>query len=199
MSLRDKVVKFKRLHATASLVIFTFLISYCVIQLPDLNLSDISLSRFGISDGTYLIWNAGLFIMGIILYLSVMRNIFLYHKDQIINRRLTGLFVVSTFFLLLTAIIDMRFEIHNVLAIMYFVGYTLSIFLFGYKLLETDFRMGMTSVIVAICSMIIPILSIFIFPGLAIPEIVHTIFILLWDIALTFDVEYKNLLKKLGL
>lgn len=199
MSIRDKVIRFKKIHATTSLIIFTFLVTYCLMSLPEFNLSDISLSRFGISEGTYLVWNIGLFILGVVLYLSVMRNVYLYHKDKIINKRLTVLFAVSTVMLLFTAIVDMRFSIHNILAILYFVGYTLSIFLFGYKLLESDFRMGMTSICVAIASMIVPILSLFVFPGLAIPEIVHTLFIFLWDLTLTFDIEYKNLLKKVGL
>jgi len=101
--------------------------------------------------------------------------------------------------LLITAVVDMTHSAHTITAISYFVGYTFSIFLFGYRLLESDFRMGMTSIVLSLCSMFIPILTLFVFPGLAIPEIIHTIFIFLWDITLTFDVEYKNLLKKINL
>lgn len=199
MSLKDKILQFKKTHATISIVIFTALICFCLFSAPSLSLTTISLSKFGVSTGINYIWNIGLFIMGIILYSSVLKNIYLYHKDHIINNRLTLSFTIGTVMLLLTALIDMSYPIHNITAVLYFIGYTFSIFLFGYKLLESDFRMGMTSIIMSICSMIIPVVTLFIFPGLAIPEIIHTIFIFLWDITLTFDIEYKNLLKKIGL
>jgi len=197
--MKDKILKFKKIHTVISIVIFTLLISYCIFSLPNLHLSAISLSRFGISEGTSSIWNIGLFGIGLMLYASVWKNIYSYFEDEIINKRLTILFIVSSIMLLLTAVIDMKHSIHNITAILYFIGYTLGMFLFGYKLLITDFRMGMTSIVASICSIIFPLIGLFIFPGLAIPEIVHTGFIFLWDITLTFDIEYKNLLKKIGL
>jgi hypothetical membrane protein len=98
----------------------------------------------------------------------------------------------------LTAAIDMSYKIHNLFAVSYFIGYIISIFLFGYKLLRSDFRIGISSIIIAISCLVFPIITTYFFKGWAIPEIIHTMFILVWVIMLSFDTEYKNILKKIG-
>jgi hypothetical membrane protein len=92
----------------------------------------------------------------------------------------------------------MNYKIHNLFAVSYFIGYIISIFLFGYKLLRNDFRIGISSIIIAISCLVFPIITTYFFKGWAIPEIIHTMFILVWVIMLSFDTEYKNILKKIG-
>ncbi len=196
---RDRIIKLRRIHSVISIFLFIFVLSFCSFVANDLELSEISLSTYGIDSKTNLIWNITLFIIGILLYLDVLKNMFKHYPVEKSHSFLYRIFTFSSICLLLTAVIPMTYDFHNYTAIAYFLGFTISIFLFGYKLLKVDFRIGVTSIVLAFLSAFIPTLLVLIINGLAIPEIVHTIFILLWVIMLSYDTEYKTFLKKIGL
>jgi hypothetical membrane protein len=198
MKVREKILKIKKIHSVISSTLFFVILLFCISNVSELNISDISLSHYGVNHKTGILWNTSLFILGILLYLQSLKNIFRYYNHYKINSNLTILFSLSSLFLLLTASIDMSYKIHNLFAILYFIGYTISIFIFGYRLLKTDFRIGMASIVISLSCLILPILTTYIFKGLAIPEIIHTIFILIWVIILSFDNEFKNLIKRIG-
>lgn len=194
MDIKDRILKIKKIHSVVSSILFIFLLFFCIYNANDLNIYDISLSRFGVYPKTYLIWNIGLFILGIILYVHSLRHVIKYHKDT--STSISTMFTLSTIFLLTTASVNMSYSIHNWTAISYFLGYIISIFLFGFKLLPSDFRIGITSIIIAILSVFLPLIGLYIFKGLAIPEIIHTLCIFLWIIILSFDSDYKSFLKR---
>jgi len=198
MNFKDRITKIKKIHSIISSTIFFVVLLFCISNNNELNLSDHSLSHFGVAYKTSQLWNWSLFGLGVFLYLHALRSIFKYYTDGKISSNLIILFSFSSLSLLLTALIDMRFKIHNFFAISYFIGYIISIFLFGYKLLAADFRIGMTSIIISISCLIIPITTTYIFKGWAIPELIHTLFILCWVLVLSFDKEWKQLLKKIG-
>lgn len=198
MKIRDKIAKIKKIHSIVSSTLFFVVLTFCIFHAKELNLTETSLSNYGINDKTGYIWNISLFILGILLYLHALRNIFRYYSSAQISSRLVLSFTISSLFLLLTASIDMSYKIHDTFAVSYFIGYIVSIFLFGYKLLYTDFRIGISSILISICCLIFPILTTYLFKGWAIPEIIHTLFILIWVVMLSFDTEYKNLIKKIG-
>jgi hypothetical protein len=72
-------------------------------------------------------------------------------------------------------------------------------FLFGYRLIKTDFRIGITSIIIAIVSVIVPVAIVMNIHSFAIPELTHTALVFYWVLITRFDMKYKNLLKKVGL
>ncbi len=196
---RDRILRLKKVCSIIAVILFIFGVVFCSLAAKDLKLSEISLSTFGIDSKIGFVWNITLFLIGIFLYVDALRCVFMYFISDIINKRLIVSFTISTVFLLLTALIDMTHKFHNFTAGAYFIGYTVSIFLFGFKLLKSDFRIGMTSVVISICSAVVPILLTFFIKGLAISEIAHTIFIFMWVISLSFETEYKRLLKFIGL
>lgn len=198
MNVKDRIIKIKKIHSIISTTLFFVVLLFCIYNVHELKISDISLSQYGINHKTGILWNTSLFILGVLLYLLSLKNIFRYYNHNKISTNLTISFSLSSMFLLLTAAIDMSYKIHNLFAVSYFIGYIISIFLFGYKLLRSDFRIGISSIIVAISCLIFPITTTYFFKGWAIPEIVHTMFILVWVIILSFDTEYKNILKKIG-
>jgi hypothetical membrane protein len=198
MNVKDRIIKIKKIHSIVSTTLFFVVLLFCIYNVNELKISEISLSQYGINHKTGILWNTSLFILGVLLYLLSLKNIFRYYNHDKISTNITISFSLSSIFLLLTAAIDMSYKIHNLFAVSYFIGYIISIFLFGYKLLRSDFRIGISSIIVAISCLIFPIITTYFFKGWAIPEIVHTIFILIWVIILSFDTEYKNILKKIG-
>lgn len=198
MNVKDRITKIKKVHSVISSTLFFVVLLFCVYNVNELKIADISLSHYGINQKTGTLWNISLFILGVLLYLQSLKNIFRYYNHAKISSNLTISFSLSSIFLLLTAAIDMSYKIHNLFAVSYFIGYIISIFLFGYKLLRTDFRIGISSIIIAISCLVFPIITTYFFKGWAIPEIIHTMFILIWVIMLSFDTEYKNILKKIG-
>jgi hypothetical membrane protein len=198
MNLKDRITKIKKIHSIISSTLFFVVLLFCISNNKELNLTDHSLSHFGINYKTATLWNWSLFFLGVVLYIHALRSIFRYYTDGKISSNLIIIFSLSSLSLLLTAIVDMRFKIHNFFAISYFIGYIISIFLFGYKLLKTDFRIGITSIIISIACLIFPITTTYIFKGWAIPELIHTLFILCWVVVLSFDKEWKQVLKKIG-
>jgi len=198
MNFKDRITKIKKIHSIISSTLFFVVLLFCISNTDELNLADHSLSHFGINYKTSTLWNWSLFFLGVVLYLHALRSIFRYYTDGKISSNLTILFSFSSLSLLLTALVDMRFTIHNFFAISYFIGYIISIFLFGYKLLSFDFRIGISSIIISLACLIFPIITTYIFTGWAIPELIHTLFILLWVVMLSFDREWKQLLKKIG-
>jgi hypothetical membrane protein len=198
MNVKDRITKIKKIHSVISSTLFFVVLLFCIYNVNELKIADISLSQYGINHKTGILWNISLFILGVLLYLQSLKNIFRYHNNYKISTNLTISFSLSSIFLLLTAAIDMNYKIHNLFAVSYFIGYIISIFLFGYKLLRNDFRIGISSIIIAISCLVFPIITTYFFKGWAIPEIIHTMFILVWVIMLSFDTEYKNILKKIG-
>lgn len=198
MNLRERISKIKKIHSIVTSTLFFVVLLFCISNTRELNLRDYSLSHFGIEHKTAKIWQSTLIVVAIALYLLSLKNIFRYYTHGKISSNLIVIFSISSINLLLTALINMRWDMHDVFAISYFIGYTISIFLFGYKLLNSDFRIGITSIIISLACLIFPIISTYIFTGWAIPELIHTTFIFCWVIMLSFDKEWKNFLKKIG-
>ncbi len=193
--IKERISKIKRWHSLFSSVIFFLLLGFCIWTV-NLKITDISLSQFGVHKQTSSIWNGVLFLIGILLYIESLKNLINHFTE--IPKSLMFLFTFSSIFLLLTALVDMSYRIHNIFAILFFIGYSSSIFLFGKKLLPTNFRIGISSIVISLMSIFIPVYLTYILPGLAIPEISHTIFIFLWIIMMSWESEFRNILKKVG-
>ncbi len=194
--IKDRISKIKKWHSIFSSIVFFLLLCFCAWTV-NLKIIDISLSQFGVQRETSMIWNSILFIVGVLLYLESVKNLINYFEK--IPQFLFILFSFSSICLLLTALVDMSYSLfHNTVAFLYFIGYSSSIFLFGKKLLVDNFRMGISSIIISLLSIFIPIFLVYSLPGLAIPEIAHTFFIFVWVIIMSWEIEYKHYLKKIG-
>ena len=195
INVRARVARLKQIHYLIAIVLFIGTLCFCSLYASDLKLTTISLSHFGIYNKIGFFWNASLFIIGITLFIEAFLNINKYMPKS----WLLYLFVASVICLLLTASINMNHKIHYYFAYCYFIGYTFSIFLFGYLIMKTDFRIGITSIIISVSSVICPIMAIMYFHTFAIPELTHTFFVFLWVSITKFDTEYINFLKRFGL
>jgi len=68
MKVREKILKIKKIHSIISSTLFFFILLFCIYNVSELNISDISLSQYGINHKTGIFWNTSLFILGILLY-----------------------------------------------------------------------------------------------------------------------------------
>ena len=192
---KRRIERLKKIHCLISVFLFAVTFAFCSYYASDLKLTHISLSHFGIYNKIGIIWNVSLFIIGITLFIEAYLNI---HKYSL-KKRLLYLFGFSVICLLLTASITMTHRIHFYTAYIYFIGFTLSIFIFGFSLIKVDFRIGITSIIISVISVLIPILILTWLHSFAIPELTHTALIFNWIIITRYDTKYKNLLKRIGL
>lgn len=193
--IKEKIDKLKQVHCFLAILLFIATLGFCSYSADDLNLIDISLSHFGIYNEIGIIWNVSLFIIGITLFIEAYLSITKY----LLKRRLLYLFGFSVLCLLLTASITMTHKIHFYTAYIYFIGFTLGIFIFGFSLIKVDFRIGITSIIISIVSVLCPVLILIWLHSFAIPEITHTVLIFSWIIITRYDTRYKNVLRKIGL
>ncbi|MHB8259827.1 MAG: hypothetical protein ACYDCN_08200 [Bacteroidia bacterium] len=198
LNVKQRIARIKQLHYVAAIVLFVLTLSFCSLYArytSDLEITKISLSHYGIYHRIGFIWNASLFIIGITLFVEAILNINKFMKGS----WLLYLLIASIICLLLTASVNMNHPIHYYFAYSYFIGYTLSIFLFGFLLIKSDFRIGITSIILSVSSVICPILCIMYWHSFAIPELTHTLFVFTWITLTKFDTNYRNFLKRFGL
>lgn len=195
INVKGKINRLKQIHYIIAIILFVITLGICDMYASDLKLTTISLSHFGIYKRIGFFWNTSLFVIGITLFIEAVLNINKYMPKS----KLLYLFIASIIFLLLTASVNMSYQIHYYFAYAYFIGYTLSIFLFGLLLIKSDFRIGVTSIIIAVSSVICPIIAIMWLHSFAIPELTHTLFVFVWVSITKFDAEYKNFLKRFGL
>lgn len=192
--LKEKIERLKNFHYLASIFLFISTLFFCSYNAADLKLINISLSHYGISAKIGFFWNASLFIMGITLFVEV----YLCFTKYKMLRWIYYVFCFSIVCLLLTAVITMTHRIHFYTAYAYFIGYTSGIFFFGYSMIKTDFRIGVTSIIISVISIICPLGLTLYLHSFAIPEITHTTLMFTWLLIVRFDTKYKNFIKALG-
>lgn len=188
---KQKIDRLRRIHVIVSMILFFGTLGFCSYMAKDLQITKISLSNFGIYKSIGIFWNTALFLIALQLF-HVTRNSIIKHN---ISKKIKVLFTIATVFLMITAVVTMNYKIHNYTAWLYFILYPISMFLYGYELIKTEFRLGMTSMFLSLTSLLLPAISLFFFSGFAIPEICHTLSIMIWTICVYYEDEYKRLLK----
>ena len=187
-----KIKIIKSIHLYVSIIIFLLLLSFSLYN-KHLNITEISLSKLGINQDGW-IWNSGLLIICGLLYFKIKHSVekfIISNTLQIINK-----FLIIC--LVLTALINMNYHLHDFVALAYFLGTSSLIFLFGIKIHKTNFRIGQLSLFIAILSALIPSLSFPLIKTLAMPETIHISLLFLWLIILEHDDYVINIIKKLG-
>jgi len=193
--LKERIDRLKQVHCLIATCLFVVTFSFCSFTASELNLMNISLSHFGIHSKIGVVWNVSLFIIGITLLIEAYLSI----NKFMLGKWMLYLFGFSIVCLFLTASINMNYKFHFYAAYTYFIGFTLGMFIFGYKLLKSDFRIGITSIVIAVVSVLLPVAAVMYLHSFAIPELSHTSFVFIWVITTRYDIRYKNFLKRIGL
>ena len=158
----------------------------CYWLIPHFNIENDPLSKFGISEHTSSIWLVSLMFISIGLWLNGE-----YRIEEMIRKKkwrplLKWLLRVSTFSLLLMALIDMNwYWTHQILALLFFCGYNIFVFAFGIIRSLTYARRGIFSIIMATL-MLFTSLLLLPFPSYGIAEIFYIFFIIMWNTKILF-------------
>jgi hypothetical membrane protein len=186
MKLKEELLrKFRRLQTIISVVLFLFVLLF-FITTTDFNIKEIQVSKWGTLDETGWVFNSSL----IILSISTFLNVFFYIKNhnRIIDKKfLYLLFGSVSFSLFLTGLFDVENNkiIHNFSAFTYFFAYPLAIFIMSHLNRKTiNYNEWILHLSSSMSMVMAPLILIMFFNGMAIPEIVHTLVVMFWNISL---------------
>lgn len=185
--MREDFVKMIRRFQTIIAIILFFAVFILCWKTTNFQLSEIQLSDWGKSGFISYAWNTSLCGLAI----STLINSVLYIKKS--NRirwkiwSYLGFSIVSVS-LFATGFFNLNWgDLHMYSAWIYFFIYPLVIFLqthINRKTLHySDWRDGM---IISIGMISLPLISISLFSGLAIPETIHIIFVIIWNLKIAF-------------
>lgn len=180
--------KFRSCQNIISSVIFLAVLSFFCYT-TQFKLTDIQLSRWSANNKFSWIWNLSIVMLAISFHFNYKNFINSFPK---INKKFTIdiLFGITTICLFLTGLINTSFLFyHNIVAWIYFLAAPIAIFSFAHFNVENiPVKTWRTNLIIALLTVVVPIITIlcfktiFLYEGLAIPEILHTLLIMTWNL-----------------
>lgn len=172
--------KLRRKQTLFSSILFLGVL-YFFISTTHFKLTEIQLSYYGVYDYGF-IWNASLVLLSISFFFNYKTYV-LAHPRLKTNRIIRILFSTAFIALFLTGAIDMTYPLHNFFAYSYFFSYPLGILLLAhFNSKNIPFSTWCIHLIFASLIIIPALILIPINKGLAIPELSHSIFVLLWNL-----------------
>jgi hypothetical membrane protein len=177
----------RKTQTITSIVIFFIVLFFCW-SVNSFNIEEIQISYWGGSDLEYgWLWNGVIILLSISVFFN---NISFIKNHNRIKKKLIPYILFSFVAICLFFIGVFNLEkglLHNIPAYFYFFTYPLTIFITAFlnrgDLLYKEWYFHLMASIVMI---IIPLLFINFFSGLAIPEITHSIIVSVWNIIITF-------------
>ena len=186
----------RRTQTLISIILFFIVLIFCW-KTTGLELEKIQLSFWGSSDLHFgWLWNSII----VVLSISILANNILFVKKHIRLRKKTISYVMFSFValcLMMVGIFNLDYGVlHDLPAWSYFFMYPLSIFFMAY--LNRKFLLykeWSTHLMFSIVMILVPTTFMTMFEGLAIPEILHSIIVSIWNLYTAFkrfDVSFKN-------
>jgi len=184
---RDDFVKLIRRFQTVSAIILFFAVFLLCWKTTNFQITEIQLSDWGKSGIIGYLWNSSLCALAI----STLINSILYIKK---NSRIKwkwfsySAFTFVSIALFATGFFNLNWGwVHNISAWIYFFMYPLVIFIHTHinrkNLHLSDWRAG---ILISMGMIVLPLLSISLFSGLAIPETIHIFFVIIWNLKIAF-------------
>ena len=183
----DLINVIRKLQTVISIVIF-FIIFFLCWGVTEFKLVDIQLSHWGRkSVGVSWVWNSVI----ILLSLSTFFNSFIFVKknQRIKNKNVSHiLFGLVSFLLFLVGFFSVDYKIiHNIFAYLFFFMYPLSIFVMSYlNRSSLLYKEWFTHLLISIIMVIVPLIFISMFNGMAIAEISHVMIVCYWNLYIVF-------------
>lgn len=176
-----KIKRLRRTYIIISILVGVITPFLCYFLLPEFNIKSDPLSKFGISTQTSKIWFCSLILISLGLWLNGE-----YRIKELIKREpwkpvLQLILRLSIVCLVLTAVIDMSYHwTHKIVALLFFCGYNLFVFMFGIVrslnyLKKGMFSVGMGTLMSLTSLLVIP------FPSYGVAEIAFILLISIWN------------------
>jgi len=178
--MRNNILKYSY-FVILSYFIFIITPIICYLLIDYFDLFKDPLTKFGLSENTNFIW----------IIFSLFFNLFLYVNSKVLlkrnnikNKILNVILKISLYSLLISTIFINFNYIHSITAFIYFLIYPFFIFTYGFFIKKRNYKLGLFSIIISALCLILPIITLYFFKGLGIPEITHSILVLIWSFKL---------------
>lgn len=173
--------KIRRIQTVISIVIFTVVFLFCW-YVTGFNIFDIQLSYWGVAEKASSYWNGTIMILAASLFFNV--DYYVKNHIRMVDKKILRVSFGSVFLsLFITGYMDMHHYIHNFTAVYYFFILPLTIYLMAYFNRKTiQYKEWLTHIIFSTCMIIMPLLFIHLFKGMAISEITHSLIVMLWSL-----------------
>ena len=197
-NLVTKRIKFiRKIYILFSILIGILSPLICLYFAKDVNLTEKPLSYFALVDSTSLTWFISLIIISVGILWNGNEIINLLIKNKKYKILLKLILISSSFCLIGTAVVTMKFELaHKIFAGSFFLLYNFFIFLFGFFRSFSQVRQGFFSVTTS-SLMLLSALLVIPFPSYGIAEIIYIQLCIYWNLILFIKVNKIN--KKLTL
>ena len=188
----QRIRNLKKLWIKATLLLAILIPSISILVIDDWSIYTDALSDFGTNPTTAGYWSIYLTITAIGLFLNGTNRIdhyFTGYKNTVLHYTIgsscTGLFF--------TAIITDEYRLpHAIVAAIFFLAYTLFIFLYGFYQIKIKLKYAWFSIFTSFALILSTILMIP-YSGLALFEIVYISIIMIWNYAVLYKWPIENL------
>lgn len=179
--MRKRVQAFRKIQMLISITVFLLVFCVCYFT-TGFNITEIQLSKWGITDRVAWLWNSCLVLLGI----SCFNNIYHYilsHPRFIFKWYFILAFLFQCINIIFLGLVVAGNLSHNVVAYIYFFTLPLTIYLLAVlnkdkmRVKEWITHIALSSLMVAL-----PLITLFLFKGKAISETIHTGFFIIWNI-----------------
>lgn len=182
----SKILKLRRIQTIVSMAIF-FIVFFCCWFITGFKITEIQLSNWGTTSSVGSIWNAAVCLLSVSIFINVCVYIF-YNPRMKYKKLAYCLFGLVSSFLFIVGMFDAsHFLVHNVAAYLYFFSYPLVIFIINH--LNKNYilyKNWLIQLVSSILMIILPLLFLWQFNGMAISEIAHTSIVVIWNLYLVF-------------
>jgi len=180
------VNRFRKIQTIVSIIIF-IVVFFLFWNVTEFKLDNIQLSYWGVQEKIGWIWNLVLALLSVSIYI----NLFYYvkhHPRLAFKKFIQLIFLIVSIFLFITGVVDMSHKIHTTMAYFYFFAYPLAIFLLAHlNRKHLQYKEWLTHTIFSVLMVVLPLIVIKLFDGMAISESIHSVIVISWNIWLLFD------------
>ena len=177
----DKLTYIRKLQTKISIILFIiiFLFSW---HTTEFSILDIQLSQWGVELTTAKWWNFIIMLLSITLSINTLFYI-IKHNRIIYKQLFICCFLILFISLFITGLLPMNYEFHDITAYFYFLTFPFIIFLLAFlNRKKIQYREWLNHLIFSTCMIIIPLIFINIFKGMAIAEVSHSIIVMGWSL-----------------
>lgn len=180
------VKSIRRSQTIISIIIFIMIFIGCW-YVTDFKITEIQLSYWGLESKISSFWNIAVMLISVSMFFNV-RYYIMNHNRMIYKKTLYYMFISVFIAQFIIGLVTMNHELHNLVAYYYFFVYPLSIFMLSYLNRKTiQYREWLGNLIFSISMVLLPLIFIHFFKGMAISEISHCVVVLLWSLWILKD------------
>ena len=177
---------FRKIQTIVSLVLFAAVFIFCW-NTSKFELKNIQLSYWGIDEHLGFIWNLCIAVLSISTGINTCHYIASNNRMEYKNAFYVA-FVAVSISLFITGVVTMAHPLHDITARFYFFVCPLSIFMMAHwNRKHLQYSEWFTHTAVSISMVVVPLILLELFHGMAIAETAHSVIAIGWNIWLLSD------------